>query len=215
MKKWMGRVLVSLGMALMAFPVLQLEYGKARTGEMLEVLESEMEVEKVSVSVENSGDGVSGDKEDNGVEDTVESIEDSISENAQGEVIGMIEIDRIGIRYPLVEGAGQDELRYAVGHVSSTAGIGEYGNCVLAGHRGSRYGEFFKRLGEVKVGDEIRVTSLNGSEYCYEVAEMFVVEPDDVRVMEQDGDERVTLISCENGGKKRLVAYGKRWKKYV
>lgn len=120
----------------------------------------------------------------------------------------MIEINAIGARYPIVEGAGQDELRYSVGHVSSTAGIGKNGNCVLAGHRGSRYGEFFKRLGEVKVGDEIRVTGLDGNAYCYEVAEMFVVKPEDVWVLEQVGEERVTLISCENGGKERLVVVG-------
>lgn len=184
MKKWMGKVLLFMGMALMAFPVFQLEYGKARTEEMLKVVENEMEVKKPSVSMESAGDGVCGDKEDNCVENPGEGMEESICENAQGKVIGAIEIDRIDIRYPIVEGAGQDELRYAVGHVSSTAGIGENGNCVLAGHRGSRYGEFFKRLGKVNVGDEIRVTSLNGSVYCYEVVEMFVVEADDVWVME-------------------------------
>lgn len=197
---------IIMGMALMAFPVLQLEYGDARTEEMLQVVESEIvEKQDSGAGRKNVEEDVSGNKGENCIEVTGEGIEESITGSAQGEVIGMIEIDSVGIRYPIVEGAGQDELRYAVGHVNSTAGIGENGNCVLAGHRGSRYGEFFKRVGEVKVGDEIRVTGLDGSVYCYEVAEMFAVNSQDVWVMEQDGEERVTLISCENGGLKRLI----------
>lgn len=35
-----------------------------------------------------------------------------------------------------------------------------------------------------------------------------MVEPEDVWVLEQDGEERVTLVSDENGGKERLVVTG-------
>lgn len=139
MKKMIGRMLlIFMGMALVAFPVLQLEYGKARTEEMLKAVEYENEEKQVSTGKENAVEDVSGSNGENFVEDIGERIGESITGSAQGKVIGMIEIDAIGTKYPIVEGAGLDELRYAVGHVSSTAGIGENGNCVLAGHRGSR-----------------------------------------------------------------------------
>lgn len=120
--------------------------GKVRIEELAKVVERVIEEKQVSTGMENAREDVSGSTEENFVEDTGKRSEESINGNAQEKVLGMIEIDTIDVKYPIIEGVGQDELRYAIGHVSSTAGIGENENCVLAGHRGSRYGKFFKRL---------------------------------------------------------------------
>lgn len=50
----------------------------------------------------------------------------------------IIEIEAIDIRYPVLEGAGNSQIRYAIGHMTETAGLGKKGNCVLCGHNGSR-----------------------------------------------------------------------------
>ena len=98
---------------------------------------------------------------------TTKEEKDSLSEEEReilkkDEVIGIIEIDSIGIRYPIVEGTGTSELHAGIGHMSETAVIGDDGNCVLAGHNGSRYGEFFTNLNKVQIGETVTLINKDG-----------------------------------------------------
>ena len=54
---------------------------------------------------------------------------------AEGDVIAILEIEAIDIRYPVVEGCSSSILNKAIGHMSETGRIGEKGNCVLCGHK--------------------------------------------------------------------------------
>ncbi len=125
----------------------------------------------------------------------------------QQEVIGIIEIDAIDLIYPVVEGADYAEIGVAIGHMTETAGIGEVGNCALAGHRGGYSGPYFKDLHKLKTGDIIRLTDAFGVEYHYEVTESMIVEPTDVWVVEDTGEEKavLTLVTCEDDGNQRLI----------
>lgn len=219
MKKWIGRILVIWGMSMMAFPFIRFGYGKCQTEKLMDTVEeSVMDNRNKNVLLEGSEDvkesknvtESEGNKDSESTKTSVDFEESAVKHISKGELIGIIEIEKIGIRYPIVEGAGENELRFAVGHVKDTALIGKSGNCVLAGHRGSRYGEFFQKIGELERGDVIQVSDMSGSVYCYEVSEMFVVGVEDVWVLEQGEEDKVTLISCENGGKERLVVVGKR-----
>lgn len=121
-------------------------------------------------------------------------------------IIGIIEIDKLGITFPVVEGTSRDNIRVAVGHMTNTKAIGEKGNCVLAAHRGGVFGEFFKNIHKLKDGDRVVVTDSSGKEYTYEVYEHQVIEPTDFSVCEDIGDDTtLTLLSCENNGQKRLI----------
>lgn len=133
-----------------------------------------------------------------------ESPAGEISDPPAG-AIGMIKIESIAIEYPIMEGEGKEQLSHAVGHLSDTASIGELGNCVLAGHRGSRYGPIFKHLDRVKTGDEVKVTDLGGIVHSYRVKEAFVTAPNDISVKRQDGKEELTLVTCEYQGTMRLI----------
>ncbi len=125
----------------------------------------------------------------------------------QQEVIGIIEIDAIDLIYPIVEGADHAEMGVAIGHMSETAGIGEIGNCTLAGHRGGYSGPYFEDLDKLKAGDLIRLTDAFGEEYIYEMTESMVVEPTDVWVVEDTGEGKavLTLLTCEDKGTHRLI----------
>lgn len=121
-------------------------------------------------------------------------------------IIGIIEIDKLGITFPVVEGSARENIRVAVGHMTNTKAIGEKGNCVLAAHRGGMFGEFFKNIHKLKDGDKVVVTDASGNEYTYEVYEQQVIEPADFSVCEDIGDNTtLTLLSCENNGQKRLI----------
>lgn len=92
---------------------------------------------------------------------------------AEGDVISILEIKAIDIRYPVVEGYSSSILNKAIGHMSEIGRIGEKGNCVLCGHNGSRYGAIFTHLNKVVAGDTVTLLDRAGVLHKYEVTETF------------------------------------------
>ncbi len=139
-----------------------------------------------------------------------EEIEAAISEEdaaifAEGDVIAILEIESLGIRYPVVEGCSSSDLNKAIGHMSETAMVGSAGNCVLCGHNGSRYGEFFTKLNQVEMGAVVTLLDTNGDVHVYEVVDSFVVGPYDNSIKTQSDAEELTLFTCAERGTKRFV----------
>lgn len=111
--------------------------------------------------------------------------------------IGILSIDSIDLEMPVAEGVSADQLKISAGHVPQTAAIGSTGNAVIAGHRNYTYGDHFNRLGEIKVGDEIRYLSIDGEEMAFTVDEILEVLPGDQAAFEQPDDiSRLTLYTC-------------------
>jgi sortase A len=111
-------------------------------------------------------------------------------------VIGIIEIPKIKVKLPIVEGVKKENLRVGIGHIPGTAQLGEVGNSALAGHRSYALGHFFNRLDEVVVGDEITILTKKNS-YIYKVYEKLVVLPEDVSVINPvENKNIITLITC-------------------
>lgn len=122
--------------------------------------------------------------------------------------MGIIEIEKLDVLYAIVEGTGDAQINRAVGHLKESAGIGEKGNCVLAGHRGGYYGTFFERVPELENGDEITLTDLHGKEYTYIVYDKKMIMPTDWSVVEPlDDMKTLTLITCEDETNKRIVVF--------
>lgn len=82
-----------------------------------------------------------------------------------------------------------------MGHFEGTALPGEKGNCSIAGHRSYTYSEFFNRLDELAIGDEITIKTPKGS-FKYVVYDKFVVEPSRVEVLDATEDATLTLVTC-------------------
>jgi sortase A len=109
----------------------------------------------------------------------------------EGDVIGEIQVPRLGLTAIVVQGDSAANLRRAVGHISKSALPGEWGNVVLAGHRDT----FFRPLRDIRLGDEIKFTTLERSfEYLVEAIE--VVAPNNVQVLEPSSGRDLTLITC-------------------
>lgn len=105
-----------------------------------------------------------------------------------------IVIPKIGVDAPIVEGDGWEELKRGVGHHIGSANPGERGNMVLSGHN-DIFGEVFKNLDKLDLGDEIIVYA-GEVPYRYIVKAKKVVEPTDVSVMAPTTTPIVTLITC-------------------
>jgi sortase A len=110
---------------------------------------------------------------------------------ADDELIGRIEIARLALSVAVVEGVDKVELRHAVGHIPGTALPGDAGNVGLAAHRDT----FFSPLKDVKVQDEIQVSTVHGN-FKYQVVSLKVVNPEDVGVLAPSGENVLTLVTC-------------------
>ena len=110
---------------------------------------------------------------------------------APGSMIGRIEIPRLGVSTIIRAGSDARTLRLAVGHISGTAFPGESGNIGLAGHRDT----FFRRLRDIRVGDEIRIVT-PGETYTFKVEDTSVVRPRDTWVLNDTPTPVLTLVTC-------------------
>jgi len=103
-------------------------------------------------------------------------------------------ISSIHVDVPVVEGDDWEQLKKGAGHHIGSADPGERGNCFISGHN-DVYGEIFRHLEDVKVGDEIIVYAGERS-YRYFVRATRIVEPDDVSVMYPTSTSILTLLTC-------------------
>ncbi len=215
-------LMITVGIGLIAYPIVTKKYVNDKQDEMIgeveEIIAKNVKDGTKKSDGSNNKDSVSKDKnveaelenlEINEEDDSKYSIANMDMLNNQ-QVVGIISIDKLGIKFAIVEGTSRWNISAAIGHMTGTADIGETGNCVLAGHRGGVYGEFFKNIDKLQQGDKIVLKDLYGGEYSYIVYDSYVVEPNDLSVKDSDKehDSIVTLISCENHGKQRLIVKG-------
>lgn len=122
--------------------------------------------------------------------------------------IAILEIPKINLKVVVAEGIEDNIIRYAVGHFEETAMPGEDGNFALAGHRNFDTGEFFLKIDRLNQGDEMKVTTLDGSVYTYSVTNSFVVQPEDTYILEESEEPIITLVTCTYDGSERLIVQG-------
>jgi sortase A len=112
----------------------------------------------------------------------------------EGEATARIVIPTIGVDKIVVEGVSLRDLKKGPGHFPETPLPGQEGNAAIAGHR-TTYGAPFHRIDELEPGDEITVETVQG-EFRYLVSEQQIVSPSQVEVLEDKGDNRLTLTAC-------------------
>ena len=121
--------------------------------------------------------------------------------------IAIIEIPSIKLSQALVEGISDDVLKYFLGHFNDSAAPGEKGNFAVAGHRVSDYTDAFINLYKVKAGDEV-IVKTHDKKYTYVVEDNFIVEPEDVHVLDDTKEATMTLVTCTVGAKQRVIVNG-------
>jgi sortase A len=105
--------------------------------------------------------------------------------------VAALTVPRLAIERPVLSNASGSALAFGIGHVAGTAEPGASGNCVLAGHRDS-WASF---LADLRVGDEVIIEAHTGRS-AFRVASTQVVSFDDARVLRDEGDDRLTLVTC-------------------
>ena len=176
-------VLILLGVAIVAIPFLLRMKEQERSNRYMKAFEEEQNEEKQN-------------KKDHKKKDSL---------LLQEGVIGIIEIPSLDIKYPVFEGAGSVQLNEGIGHMTNTTELCGKGNCVLAGHNGSRRGVYFTYLCNIEAGAKVMLMNRKKEKHEYTVKEMNVVNPYDEWVTEQTEGESLTLFTCAEHGTKRFV----------
>ena len=130
------------------------------------------------------------------LETEVETLKDSGSGQVRppvnpGDVLGRIDIPRLGMSFAVLQGTSSHILRLGAGHIEGTPLPGEAGNSSIAGHRDT----FFRELRNIREHDEIQLQTATGL-FQYEVDWVKVVKPDDLSVLAPSTDSALTLVSC-------------------
>lgn len=112
----------------------------------------------------------------------------------EGEPTARMQIPKIGVDKIVVEGVSLADLKKGPGHYPESPLPGQQGNAAIAGHR-TTYGAPFNRIDELVAGDEILVETVQG-EFRYLVSEQLIVSPTQVEVLDDKGDNRLTLTAC-------------------
>ena len=107
------------------------------------------------------------------------------------ELVGRMEIPRLRISVAVAEGTDVATLRRAAGHIPGTSLPGQAGNIGIAGHRDT----MFRPLRHARPGDLILLVTAQG-EYRYRIVSTTIVSPSDVTVLNPDGHEILTLVTC-------------------
>jgi LPXTG-site transpeptidase (sortase) family protein len=110
----------------------------------------------------------------------------------------------------------QNALRDGVVHYPGTAEPGERGNVVITGHSSyfpwdpGRFKDVFALLHDVSINDEILIYA-DQKQYKYKVTDKKIVMPDQIDVLTQQGEDKLTLITCTPVGTnlKRLIIIAK------
>lgn len=185
-RKIIGVLLILIGVGIIGTVAYKKIVTSQKQNELLEAFESQL---------------AEGDNENTEEEVNLDSINGYTP-------IAIMEIPSIKLKQPVVEGITEDVIKYFLGKFPESTMPGEVGNFAVAGHRVSDFTDAFINLYKVKPGDNVIVTTKEGK-YTYEVEESFIVEPEQVEVLENADYEKITLITCTIGSKRRVIVTGK------
>ena len=123
-----------------------------------------------------------------------------------GGAIGVVDIPSINLRGQIYNGTDDETLKYYVGRFTTGVMPGEIGNFALAAHN-NIYTELFRDLHKVEIGAKVRIVTRT-KEYVYQVTSKNVISPTQVEVLAASKKKEITLVTCTNMGRERVVVKG-------
>ncbi len=120
-----------------------------------------------------------------------------------------LKIPKIDLYAEIAEGTDSQTLNKYIGHFEESKK--ESGNICLAAHNRGYDVNYFSRVKELEIGDEIYYL-INENEYKYKIDEILVIYETDWTVIENTEEDRITLITCiENRDAYRLCVRGVKY----
>lgn len=195
------------------------EYDRSRSEEVSQEILSEIKINKKTDK--NKVDNTTKKTKDNvivvALDDNTENesvqikqtqastVEYTTSNGTSYKIEAVVSIPSLDINYPVISDTSEELLKISVNKYWGPA-PNQVGNYCIVGHN-YKSKKMFGRLEEISNDDIIEITDVNDNTVKYAVYDRYVVEPDDVDCTSQltNGKKEVTLITCTNYGKQRLV----------
>lgn len=114
------------------------------------------------------------------------------------EMLGHVEIPRIGQDLPVYAGTSDDVLEKGLGHLEGTSLPigGNSTHTVITGHRGLPNAKLFRNLDQLVEGDIFYIHNIETT-LAYQIDHIEVVEPSNFDpVMVKEGKDLATLLTC-------------------
>jgi sortase A len=128
-----------------------------------------------------------------------------------GEAVGRLRIKELGLNEVVVQGTDDVTIQKGPGHYVETPLPGQKGDWTvgIAGHR-TTYGAPFRRINELKRGDEIVFTVPYGR-FTYNVDDTKIVDAGYTEAMVPKGKDMIVLTACHPlySAAQRILVYGK------
>ena len=170
------------------------------------IKEESYKVENVSTNASNSNE-----KEYDKIEKVYEKEEVALEYKGY-DVIAKLEIPEISLEAYILKTYSNESLNISVvkfwGAKPNTSG-----NFCIAGHN-FKNKNMFHDLKELNIGDNLFIIDNNVGRVEYEIYNIYKVSPEDVSCLSQETEEekQVTLITCTNDSKERIIVKAKEKK---
>lgn len=124
-------------------------------------------------------------------------------------VVGIIQIPAIDLRYPILEKVTKKSLETSVAWLYGP-GMNVVGNNVIIGHN-YRNGTMFSDVNELENGNAIYITDLTGNRVKYIVYNKYTTSGNDASYMTRDtaGKREISLSTCADNSKKRTIVWAR------
>lgn len=146
------------------------------------------------------------EKIDKKKEDDVQTVEQTYTINYDGyTILGKIDIPKIGLSTVILK-----EHTYAAMNIGAIKTYGvdlnEKGGFIISAHNFRGRNAFFYYVYTLTSGDVITITDNKGRVLDYKVYQIDrYVSPNDTSYFVQTDDYHLTIVTCEDGGKSRII----------
>ena len=139
------------------------------------------------------------------------SIYETEKQSNTSSYFGKIYIEKINLEYAVFNRLTDELLKISPCKFYGN-NMEEKGNICIAGHN---YNDdrFFGKIDELELKDKIALYDLQGEKYEYIVFDIFETDENDTSVLENTKNYELTLVTCNNSNKKRVIvkAYRKEF----
>lgn len=167
------------------------------------VIKKNVESNKIENNTQSVLQEIKKEKESN--PNDIDVIQEIDQEIEGYKVVGIINIPKINIEYPILEKTNKESLKLSITKFYGEK-INQIGNVVLAGHNNLN-NKMFGKIDKLENGDIIELTDSQMVTIKYEVFDKYIIDPNDISCIYpvDENTREVTLITCTNRDKNRLV----------
>lgn len=122
-----------------------------------------------------------------------ENITYEKEEKLENDLIGILKIEKIGLKATVKEVSNSKILKDYIGHIEGTS-LYDGNICLAAHNRGNKY-SYFARLNELKNGDIVKYTT-NFYTREYKINSIKTIFETDLTILENTNENKITMITC-------------------